>query len=184
MKKNVFFFSSEKRSAEGRAEIVLDEVVVAHRLEWAGIHGAIAEKLVDRAVIVARPRAGDDVDLAAAGTAHVSGIAAGDDLELHHRVRGGAQVLCIECGVCIGSAIEQEEVGIRTCAADDDCGTLSGAPIEGIGFSGLCAEAHVGSRNSENEIDQHAAIEGQLLDGLRFDDLAYRSICGVQNFGG
>ena len=172
---------AEKWATEGSAEIVLHQVIVTHGLERAGIQRAVAEKFVGGAMILARPGAGDDVDLSAARAAHVSGVAAGDDLELHHGIGRGAEILRVEGWVGVGGAVKQEEVSVRTGAADYDGRALSRAPVQRIGLSRLGAETDVGAGNREDKIDQHATVEGQFLNGFRFDDLADGGVGGVKD---
>src|SRR5712675_224393 len=114
-------------------------MIVAHRAKGACVHGAVAQKLVDRSVVLAGAGMGDDVDLAAACSAHVRGVAAGFHLEFFYGIGGGAQVLCVESRIRVGGAIEEEKIGVWAAAADHDCGALSGAPVEWISRSGLGA---------------------------------------------
>jgi hypothetical protein len=172
---------AEQRAPERRAVVVLHEVIVAHRAEGAGIHRAVAQEFVSGAVVLVRPRARDDVDLTAASAAHVGGVAAGLDLELHHGVGRGAQVLGVKGWIGVGGAIEQKEVGIGTRAADDYCRSLSGAPIKRIRLSGLRAEADMSAGNREDEVDQHAPVEREFLDQLRLNDIADARVSGAKN---
>ena len=87
----------------------------------------------------------------------------------------------VEGWVGIGGAVEQKEVGVRAGAADHDGGALSGAPVQRICLSSLGAETDVGAGNREDKIDQHATVEGQFLNGFRFDDLADGGIGGVKD---
>ena len=87
--------------------------------------------------------------------------------------------MSVEGGIGVGGAVEQEEIRIRTAAADHDGGTLTGTPIERIRFAGLRAEAHVCSGDGQHKIQQHASIEGQFLNRLRLDDLADTGIGGA-----
>src|SRR5207253_6599468 len=74
-------------SAKGSAEIVLDEMIVAHRGKRCGIHSAIAKKFVGCPVKLIRAGTGDNVDLTATGSAHFRRVAAGLDFEFLHRIR-------------------------------------------------------------------------------------------------
>ncbi len=156
-------------------------MIVAHGCEGTGVHGAVAEKFIDGAVVVVGAGAGDDVDLAAPGTSHVSGVAAGDHLELHHRVGRWAEVLGVERGVGVGRAVQKEEVGVVASASDDHGRALPRAPIERVGLAALRAEADVSTGDGEYKVDQHAAVEGQFLDRLGFDDLTDAGVGGAQD---
>src|SRR5213078_4515446 len=61
-------------SAEGRAKIVLHQMIVAHGTERSGIERAIAQKLVRSAVKLVRAGASHDIDLPATRSAHFGGI--------------------------------------------------------------------------------------------------------------
>src|SRR5437762_2946519 len=104
-------------------------MIVAHGAKRAGIHGAVTQKFVDRAVVLAGAGMGDDVDLAAACSAHVRGVTAGFHLEFLYGIGRGAQVLRVERGIRVGRAVEEKEIGVWAAAADDDRGALSRAPI-------------------------------------------------------
>src|SRR4030095_9566754 len=99
-----------------------------------------------------------DVDLPAAGAAHVGGVAAGFDLKFFDGVGRWAEILRIESRVGVGGAVEQKEICVGACAADDDSRTLAGAPVERIGLAGLCAETYVRAGHGEDQVDQHAAV--------------------------
>ena len=108
--------------------------------------------------------AGDDVDLAAACTAHVCGIAARLYLELLHRIGRGAHVLGTECGIRVGRPVEQEVIPIGAASADTHGRTLTGTPIKGIHIASSGAVASVRSRDRQHKIDQHAAVQGEGID--------------------
>src|SRR5579862_7213199 len=147
-------------------------MVVPHGGERTGVYGAIAQEFVNRAVVLIGPRAGDDVDLATAGTSHVGCIAAGLYLELHYGVGRGAEILRVEGRVGVGRAVKQEEVGVGASAADHDGRALAGAPIKRIRFSGLRTKANVSAGHGEDEVDEHAPVDREFLNGLGFDDIA------------
>src|ERR1700738_3492850 len=150
----------DDRAAERRTEIVLDEEFgAAHVAEGVGVHGAIAQKFVGRSVELIGAALGDDVDLTTASAAHFRGIAAGLHFEFLHGIWGGAEVKCVEGGIGIGGAIEEEIVGGGAIAADADGGALSGAPVEGIHGTRLGAMTDVRARNRENKVDEHATVE-------------------------
>ena len=44
--------------------------------------------------------------------------------------------------------------------------------------------AHVGARDGEHKIDEHAAIEREIADGGRFDDITHARVDGVKNVDG
>ena len=77
----------DERAAERGAEIVLYQVIVAHGLKCAGVHGPAAQKFIRSSVKLAGAGMGDDIDLSAARAAHIRGIAACFHLEFFHRVR-------------------------------------------------------------------------------------------------
>src|SRR6267154_2619050 len=133
-------------------------MIVAHRAKGAGINSAVTQKFVDCAVVLAGARMGDDVDLAAACSAHVRGVAAGFHLEFLYGVGGGAQILRVEGGVGVGRAVEEEKVGVWAAAADHDCGALSGTPVEWIGRSRLRAKTYVRAGHGEDAITEHSAV--------------------------
>src|SRR6266404_2524072 len=146
-------------------------MIVAHRAKGAGVHGAVTQKFVDCAVVLAGARMGDDVDLAAASSAHVRRVAAGFHLEFLYGIGRGAQVLCIEGGIRVGRAVEEEKISVWPAAADHDCGALSGTPVEWIGRSRLGAKTYVRARHSEDEINQHSPVERQFADRLGLDEI-------------
>ena len=127
--------------------------------------------------------AGYDIDLSAAGSAHVGGVTAGFDLELHDCIGRWTQVLGVERGIRVGYAIEQEEVGIRAAASGYDGRALSRPPVQRTRFPRLCAKAGVRAGYGEHQIHQHAAIQRKLLHRLPFHDLAHAGISGPQNIG-
>src|SRR5712672_3976601 len=130
-------------------------MIVSHRAKGAGVHGAVTQKFVDRSVVLAGAGMGDDVDLAAAGSAHIRGVAAGFHLEFFYAIGRGAQILRVEGGIGVGRAVEEKEIGVWAAASDDNRGALSGAPVEWIGRSRLRAKTDVGAGDSEDKINQH-----------------------------
>ena len=124
--------------------------------------------------------AGHDVDLSAAGTAHLGGITSGLYFEFLHRIGGRAQVEGVECRVGIGGAVEQKIVRIGPVAADAYRGTLPGPPVQGVHVAGLGAMTFVRAGNREHQVDQHSAVERKLLDGNRLDHLAHGGVSGMQ----
>src|SRR5882762_2177793 len=139
-------------------------MIVAHRAKRAGVHSAVTQKFVDCAVVLAGARMGDDVDLAAAGSAHIRGVAAGFHLEFLYGIGGGAEILRVEGGIGVGRAVEEEKIGVWAAAANHNRGALSGTPVEWIGRSRLRAKTYVGTRHGKDEIDQHSTIERQFTD--------------------
>ena len=145
-----------------------------------GVHCSVAKEFVGGAVELICAAASDDVDLAAAGASHFSGVAAGLHLEFLHGVGRGTQVEGVECWIGVGRAVEQEIIGIRTIATDADRGALAGPPIERVRIPGLGAMTLVSARNGEHQIDQHAPVERKLFDGDRFYHLAHGRIIGME----
>src|SRR6266403_5114866 len=96
---------------------------------------------------------GDDVDLAAARSAHVRGVAAGFHLEFLYGVGRGAQILRVKGGICVGRAVEEEKIGVRAAAANHNRGALSGTPVEWIGRSRLGAKTYVRAGHGEDEVN-------------------------------
>src|SRR5262249_59145991 len=117
----------KRGGGERSAVVVLHQMVVAHGAEGGGVHRAVAQKFVDRAMKPAGAGVRDDVDLAAAGAAHVGGVTAGFDLEFFDRVGRGTEVLRVEGRIGVGGAVEQEEIGVRPGAAGNHGRTLYGA---------------------------------------------------------
>src|SRR5262245_15066890 len=91
-----------------------------HFVEGASVEDIAPEKLVNRTVQLVSSAAGDDIYLASACAAHLSGIASRLNFEFLDRIGRRAEVERVERGVCIGDAIEQKVVRIRTIAADAD----------------------------------------------------------------
>ena len=147
-------------------------MIVAHGFESAGIHGAVAKKLVDSSVVLAGTGMRDDIDLAAAGAAHVGGVAAGFHLKFLHGIGRRAEVLRVEGGIGVGGAVEEEIVRVRTGAANHYSGPLARAPVERIGGARLGCESNVSAGNGEHKVNQHAAVQGQIANGCGFDDFA------------
>ena len=128
--------------------------------------------------------AGDDVDLAATGSAHVGRVTAGFHLKLLHRIGRSAEVLRAEGGVGVGGAVEKEVVRIGATSADADGRSLTGPPIEGIHVAGGSAVADVSAGDGEHKVNQHAAVQGEGLDGTLIDNLAYACVLGLEKFAG
>ena len=167
--------------AERSTKVVLHQVVVAHGIEGGGVERAIAQELVGGAVELVGAGTSHDVDLSAARSAHLGGIASGLYLELLHCIRGRTKVEGVERRVCIGGAVEQKIVRIRPVAADTYRGALSRPPIQRVHVAGLGAVTFVCARNREHQVDQHSAVERKFLDGNWFDHFAYGSVSGVQH---
>ncbi len=169
-------------TAEGRAKIILHEKFgAAHIAEGVSVHGAVAQEFVSGTVELIGAAAGDDIDLAAAGPAHFSGVAAGLHLEFLYGIGRGAEIEGIEGGVGVAAAVEEEIVGVGAVAADADGRALAGAPVERIHIAGLRAVADVRARHGEHEIDEHAAIERKCFHGSGLDHFANAGVGGVQN---
>ena len=100
-------------------------------------------------------------------------------LEFLHGVGRGAEVERVEGGVGVSGAVEEEIVGVGAVAADADGGALARAPVEWVHVAGLRAVTDVRAGYGENEIDEHAAVEGQLLHRGRLDDFAHAGVGGV-----
>ena len=94
-------------------------MIVSHRRKGAGIHCAVAEKFVNRSVVLAGAGMRDDIDLAAACASHIGGVAARFHLKFLDRIGRRAQVLRIKGGIGVCGAVEQEKVRIRAAATDD-----------------------------------------------------------------
>src|SRR5258708_14844224 len=97
-------------------------MIVAHRAKGAGVHGAVTQKLVDRSVVLAGAGMRDDVDLAAACSAHVRGVAAGLHLEFLYGVGGGAEILRVEGVIRGGRPVKEETLCVCAAAADHNPG--------------------------------------------------------------
>src|SRR4029077_176337 len=169
-------------TAEGRAKIILDKKLgAAHVAEGMGVHGAIAEKFVSGAVELIGACSRDDIDLAAARAAHFRGVAAGLHFELLHGVGRGAEVERVESGIRIGDTVEEEVVSVGAVAADADGGPLARTPVERVHVAGLRAVADVGAGHSENEIDEHSAVQRKRFDGGGLDNFANAGVGGMQH---
>ena len=177
-------FVVNEGTAERSAKIVLHEKFRrAHRSERVRVHRSVAQEIVGRAVKRVASGASDDIDLPAAGSSHFRGIAAGFHLEFLHRVRRGAETHGIECRVRVGGAVKQEIVRVRPVAADADGGPLAGSPVKRVHVTGLRAVAHVRAGNREHQIDEHAAIQGQIADRGGLNDFSNAGINGVEQVG-
>ena len=168
-------------AAKRGAKVVLhQEIRSAHLVEGVGVHVAIAKELVSRAVEVAGPGTRDDVDLATPGAAHVGRVTPGLHLKLLHCVGGGAQVLGAERGVGVGGSVKQEVIGVGTASADADRRPLARPPIKRIHVAGCGAVADVSSGQSDYQIDQHAAIQGEGIDRALIHYIAHARILRLE----
>ena len=141
-----------------------------------GVHIAVAQELVGRAVEMAGPGAGDDIDLAASCSAHLGRITARLDLELLHRVGRRAQILGAEGRVGVGGAVEQKVICIGAASADAYRRPLARPPIKRTHVSDRRAVADVCARNGKNQVDQHAAIQRQRIHRPLIHHLAHARI--------
>src|SRR6185369_3384865 len=133
-------------------------------------------ELVNGPVKLVRTSACDNVDLTTTRTTELRGVTSRLYFELLHSIGGWTEVKSVECRICVCGAVEQEVVCIRTIAADADCGTLAGTPVQWTHIACLCAVRFMCSWNGEHQIDQHAAVERQVLHGCRLDHFADRSV--------
>ena len=120
--------------------------------------------------------AGDDVDLTAPGAAQFGQVTAGLDLKLLHGIQRQTQVHRIEGRIRVGYAVQQEIVRVGTVAADGDGGGLAGPPVERAHVAGLRAMADVRVRNGQCQVEQHAAVQRQILDRLGLHDFAQADV--------
>src|SRR5258707_2526723 len=98
-------------TAEGRAKIILDEKFgAAHIAEGVSVHGAAAQEFVSGTVELIGAAPGDDIDLAAAGAAHFSGVAAGLPLEFLYGIGRVAESEGIDGGDGVARSVEEELV--------------------------------------------------------------------------
>ena len=128
--------------------------------------------------------AGDDVDLTAARAAELGQVAAGLHLKLLDRVGRWAQVDGVEGGVRVGNTVQEKVIGVGPVAADANGGWLGRAPVERTHVAGLRSVADVRLRNGQSKVDQLAAIQRQVIDGLGFHHLAETDVLCLQHFGG
>ncbi len=101
-----------------------------------------------------------------------------------HGVGRSAEVLRVEGGIGVGGAVEEKVIRIGTAAADADGGALAGTPVEGIHVAGGGAVTDVSAGHGENQVDQHAAVQGQGIDGTLVDDGADAGILGLEQLAG
>src|SRR5262249_4268493 len=120
-----------------------------------------------------------DVDLPAARTAHVRSIAAGLDLKFAHGIRRRTQVLRVERGISICSAIEKKEVCVGTCTANNHSRALPWAPVERVRTASLSAKTYMCARNGKNKVNQHAPVQRELANGLRLDHFSDTGVRGA-----
>src|SRR6185369_5999054 len=112
------------------------------------------------------------------------GVTSGLHFELLHAVRRRAEVERVESRVGICCAVEQEVVCVGTIAADAYRGALAGTPVEWAHVACLGAVRFVCSGDSQNEIDQHAAVQRQVADGGGLDYFSDRGVRCLQNVNG
>ena len=162
------------RAADAAA--VLVEVIRALRHRHAGrvladdvevVLGAIllvAIELEDRPIEVVRARLRDHVDHGAAGAAVLGGVAVGVDLELLHGVL--AELVRRAAGAGAAEGLAEEGV-VVVGAVDDDA----------VQRAALAGEADVAAarildhaRRGQDEVDEVAAVDGEVLDRLVVDD--------------
>src|SRR5262249_42081504 len=139
---------TQDRATQRGPEIVSHQEFRSHVIECVGVEGAISQELVCCSMKLVGSGPGDYVDLAAAGTTHFGGVAAGLDLELLNGVRGWAEVKGIEGRIGVGCAVKQEKVSVGPVASNTQSRTLSRPPIQGIHVARLGAVAHMGARHS------------------------------------
>ena len=107
------------RTAERGPEIISHQMTRGvHVIEIACVENVVAQKLVRCSMKFVRAGARCDVDLAAAGAAHLGGVTSGHHLKFLHGVRRRAQVQSVECRIGIRCPIQQEVVCIRPIAAN------------------------------------------------------------------
>src|ERR1017187_7642483 len=147
------------------------------------VEGSVADKVIERAVILAGARARDDVDLASTGAAHVRRIAGSLHLEFLHRVRRGTEVLRVKGRVGVDRAIQQKVIGVGAIAANRDGGALPRTPVQRVCFTRLCSKSQVCSRYRQHKVHQHPTVERQVGDRLRFNHLTNTRVRGLHQVG-
>ena len=130
-------------------------------------------------LVGAGPR--DDVDLAAACASHFRRVASGLHLELLHGVRRRTQVQRVESRIGIGGSIQQEVICIGTIAANAHGRALPRAPVKRIHVSGLGAVARVCPGYHQHQVNEHAAVEGQVVNCDRLDDFSHGRVGGMES---
>src|SRR5678815_1030780 len=173
-------FVSNDWTADRCPEVISDEMTGAHFVKRAGIESIIPQEFINGAVYVIRSTPRHNIDLTSTGSSHFSGIATGLDLELLNSVRRRTEIQRIEGRIGIGGAIEKEIVCVRPISPHAYGGPLARTPIERIHLPCLCTMTRMGTRNGEDEIDEHASIKRQILDRGRLNDFSCACICLLQ----
>src|SRR5882672_110403 len=91
-----------------------------HFVKGPGIEDIVAQELVSSSVELIRAGSSNDVDLPAAGSAHLGGIASRLHFEFLHRVRGGTKVESVECGISVRRAVQQKVIRVGPGTANTD----------------------------------------------------------------
>ena len=175
----------EERTADRAAVVILHQMAGAgHLVPGARVERIVPQKLIPGPVELAAALAGNDIHLAAARAAQFRRVTAGLHLKLLYGIRRQTQVHGVERRVRIRDAIEQVIVRVGPVAADGDRGPLAGAPVERAHVAGLGAMADVRVRHGERQVDQHPAIQRQVLNRLRFHHFANAGVLRFQDLGG
>src|SRR5262249_3954603 len=129
----------------------------------------VAEELVEPAVEAVGSRLGQQIDDSAARPAHLGGVCIGVDLYFSDHVNRGADQDGELLPFVVVHAIDQLFVKRFVLTVCDDVGRLAplvgpGAAQDRVGRPGGDAD---GALNQGYEI---AAVQGQVLDGLRGED--------------
>src|SRR5262245_30126876 len=107
------------------------------------VEGAVPQELVSRPVILVRPGASSNVDLAPPRPTQLCLATDGLDLEFLHCVRRWTQVQSVEGWIRIRRAIQEKIVRIGSVPSNADGRALARAPIQGIHVPSLGSMAFV-----------------------------------------
>ncbi len=173
----------EEGAAECAAEVVTIELVLARGFaieEVAGVEVVVAEVVEGLAVDLVGAGAGGDVDDGAGGAAELGAEGGVDDLELGGGVDGGLEGDLVLRHIVEVDAVDLEVVGVFAIAGGGE-GVRSEA-------SAGCGEAAVVGRDDGagcevSEVEEVAAIQRDLLNGLPVDDLADGEGLGLDGGG-
>src|SRR6185369_8396099 len=163
------------------AEVIAHEMVrLIHLVEGASVEGVVAQELIRCSVKLIPAGTCHNVDLPTACAADLSRIASRLDFELLNTIGRRTEVECIERGISVGCSVKQEIVCVRTIATDAHGRALAGTPVEWTHVAGLSSMRFMRSGHSKHEIDEHAAVQGKILDRCRFDHFANGGISRFQ----
>ena len=103
-------------------------------------------------------------------------------MELLDGVGRSAEVLGAEGRIGVGGAVEQEVVCVGAAAADADRRPLTWPPVQRVHVAGCSAVTHMRSGDSQYQVDQHAAVQGEGINGALIDDFANARILRLEQF--